>query len=150
MQYLKANCTHLLRTLFPYSLPGKTARYKIWQLKYACAQPKRPAKIGDFETEIEKSAAITARLGWCCSQRVSGWSGQERRADRRKPARNSFAQVTALGEVCPAAPDRFSWLAGGQSTRPANMSFPLHGCLRDPPAGAASSATELLQTFLAD
>lgn len=34
-------------------------------------------------------------------------------------------------------------LVGGPSTRPAAMSLPLHGCLRDTPAGAASSVAEL-------
>lgn len=44
---LTANCTEnfdLFKTLFPYSVPKKVARYKIWQLKYVPAWRKRPVK----------------------------------------------------------------------------------------------------------
>lgn len=34
---------------------------------------KRPAKIGDLETEIEKSGVIMAWRNWCCSRQTSGW-----------------------------------------------------------------------------
>lgn len=137
---LKANCAqhfNLLKTLFPYSLPKETAKYKIWQLDYVYPHFERPSKVGGFESETEESAAITARLKWRFSQ-----PGQT--------CVQCFALAAVPGEARPAEPDRFFWLTVGKGAELATVSLLLHGCLRDTRAGAALPATELFQAFLTD
>lgn len=52
-------------------------------------QRKQLSKIEDFETEIEKSAAIMARLK-CCSRRLSQQaSGRTQPAGRSNPVRSA-------------------------------------------------------------
>lgn len=149
---LTPNCAqnlHLLETLFSYSPPKETARFKILQLICGYPRHERPSKIRDIEGEIEKSAAIAAIAAVVtvppaqpASERrnAAGWPGQ------------TCAQRVALGAAVvvarPAELDRLSWLAVGKSVWPAATSLPLQSCLNDPPAGAAPPATELAWTLI--
>lgn len=94
---------HTFNTLFPYGLAKKTARFKIWQPKYAHSRRKRPARLGDFETIIEKIVAIAAR-----------W---KQRCGRPASCLGKSVRAAALGEARPVELNRFSSCLAGQRTK---------------------------------